>query len=463
MVKIEGGPRVGHSPVGGASGATAATTIDETTTPFQRAPPSQLKTEEAPAQRPVITDESKAFAEGRFRADPRAQQLEQRIQSKEAGHVDGAHADDAFFAGANAGSVGKLPGDRAAASSFKTTKEGIAAIERDFPGVKVVASDKWTPEQLSRVHESLSQLGDGEKKALDGVQIKRESRASADEQEGHDHPIAGVFRPNVESVGGHRKAPPAIVFFDGAFPGASGSKPEDRRATSHVVLHEVGHAVERKAASDVLADKNAATDRRNSAVDADDKALRMNNREGEAWSRTAASERPLKEVADVNAMSRASSQVNAALEKMGAASTPAALKKAEAELGKAVAARDKVLAKMDKDDNSAAADAHSLAGTQDAWIAQRRAVGAANVDVASYGAAEKAAYAVLDVPTTDAFEGKTKGLAAFEKAVGKDKVSEYGAASAENFAEAFAMYRRDPAWLEANHPAAFRFMKKNYP
>src|SRR5687768_13468469 len=104
--------------------------------------------------------------------------------------------------------------------------------------------------------------------------------------------------------------------------------------------------------------------------------------------------------------------------------------------------------------------ARNLAEKQDAVSAPE--LRAAQARVAEEAALKKLRPLVADPKKADAaavIAAETNGVAAFQREV-KAPVTGYGADGAdENFAEAYALYRRDPKLLEQSNRPAYLHMK----
>ena len=425
---------------------TVGTVDDEQTTPMGRPSPqptSQLQTQEDPRATP--TAESKETAQARFINDPRAKNLQHALQ----GNADVVGGKDK----SSATNVGALPGPRPASSDFKTVADATTALEKDF-GVHVVAG-AWSAEELSRVHEAWSQLTPGERANLKGLDLKRDGQAPADVSAANkgSGQVAGLYEPNVEADANGRKAAPSITYYDAAFPKPENT-PESRRSSMHVILHEAGHAVEKRAYDDAMAASNAAVEKLNPIVgeekqaNADLKAAQAPLNKGLHAEKTPA------HIKEGKAFVAADNAMRAAEGQLDAAKTPAQLAKANAAMDKAVAQLDAATAGMSAD-NPAASAVQTYADARKARADVGRRYGDASVGYETAHAQEAALGA----------KGNTKTIADFSKSIKGDKpVSGYGGtAPDENFAEAFALYRRDPATLQANNPKTYAWFAKHYP
>lgn len=428
------------------STTTTATTAAETEAPkppSSSAPPT--------AERVIVSADTQAQSRARVAADPRAAALQQRLQAQTAmkGH-DGA------LRGDSAAHVGALPPPRTAASTFASVDAARAAVERDYGVVvKDAVAPPWTTEDLSRIHESLAKMGPAERSALRGVELHRE-HAVGGEAPQEKNKTAGFYDP----TGGQRG--PSITFYDAAFPSTKDSA-DDRRGTMHTVLHEAGHAVEGNAGNAAIADYNEKNARLTAANDDEKPAAAALTQAQDQWVQTAnksgARGPTARAMSDFNDALNASSKAATA---MARAKTPKDLDAAAADFAKATGQRDAAFARLPEGKVKAAAvdvkDAH------DAWVAKRNDWAAAKRDVFAADARLNQLYAVRDDPKTPASEAKTKKLEQFEKAGGNVAVSGYGRDGVgENFAEAYALYRRDPAYLESKNKRVYDELKRQFP
>lgn len=418
---------------------------DEVTTP--QAPAKTELTTEARSEAPVTdvqageagpapSAESKSAGRSRFAADARAQHLERDLQSFAFKAKDKSSASN----------VGALPGTRPAASSFTTVEQGVKAFERDF-GVTVKDTSSWNAEDLSRVHEAWSKMGAKEKEAIKGLDLRRESAPPDDVAHDHkgDGKVAGLYSAKTN--------PPSITFYDAAFPTPSNG--DNRRASMHIAIHEAGHAVEKRVRDEAVKELNTSAAKTQQTNGALKDALVE-----DASARRAFSARPVPKVKGDDAktlgkFTAATAGVYAAQRALVGAKTAAAKDKAEQALDAAVAKRDAALSAMGAA-HPMADRASAVASAQDGVVAATKSHAEAMVDYTS----KKAAVTALE-----AKPDQTKILADFKKATkGEKPVSGYGGTAAdENFAEAYALYRRDPSYLANNFPKTHQWFARNYP
>lgn len=379
-----------------------------------------------------------------------------------------------FTAQATAANKGATPADidKAANASAR------AAIEKDF-GLKVKDGDKpWTTEELSRAHESFAAMPAGDQDKLKGLDLIRNGKASAKSQAemGDKGTIAGEYLPNSDTTAGKRDKPGAIQLYDAAFP-AKGA--DSRKQSMHVIIHEAGHAVEGRKRDDAVAVLNEATDKSNAANDTLGPAIKANNasigepdpkgvfppgstnRAGVDFGTVSTKDKP--GTAYLNSQKAVMSAVNTLQD----AKTPAAIATAQTALDTAKAKRDTALAGMAGHPKEQ--KAKDLAAATDRQEVTGRAQAEAN---AAYlplkkdtDAKMKDLKAVATVTETVGDDGKKKlttssnELASFDKAKGKEgSVSGYGASKGpEGYAEAYALYQRDPATMKKDFPNQYKF------
>jgi hypothetical protein len=229
----------------------------------------------------------------------------------------------------------------------------------------------------------------------------------------------------------------------------------------HVVLHEAGHAVEGKAAADVAA-AHAVDIAALAAANRDEApALEAANQTGQAFFAAAGGSGIKGAALDYFKDTEA---VTAAAKEVTKAATPAALDAATTKLTKAAAKAQATLAKMDPQTRGYA-EAQTYGAALDTEVEKRLAWGKARRALLVSDAAMDGVYAQRDdVKTRQIEPNKTRQLDAFEKHGGRHEVSSYGKGNSfENFAEAYALYRRSPSTLEAIDKKIYAQMKATYP
>jgi hypothetical protein len=360
--------------------------------------------------------------------------------------------------------LGDLPGPRPAASTFPDEASAKAALERDF-GVKVKNGSKsWTQEEMSRVHETFSKMSAADRDKLKGLDLIRDRQAPPEVQAEGGGKVAGLYSPNVDTKNGARVKPGSISLYDGAFP-TGVSNDASRRVSMHVIGHEAGHAVEGKKRDDALATLNSKGDALNSANDAVRKNLGVDNANREAANKTSQAGPQTGASNAFYAVQNAQVDMNNACSDMSNADTPTQLAAAENRMKAAEARRDAALQKLPIDDPNAA-QAQEMALKGHAWKSTAKATGESRITAAGaardYKTAQAATNAVSSGPAHESKE--LTSFKAFRAATREKPISDYGAtAPEEDYAECYALYRRDPKTMQAEFPDAFRWMKANHP
>jgi len=228
-----------------------------------------------------------------------------------------------------------------------------------------------------------------------------------------------------------------------------------------VVLHEVGHAADARAGTDVVAAKNEAAQQVKNGQAAQDANEPAYNRAFAAFNRALVGQKHEPQLTRVR---DALVGFSAAVNQVKAATTDAQLQTALKGLERVTKARDAAIEKLGADHPLKGA-IDDLAAAEDAIAPGVVATATADVKFLALKNTEAQAFAVVDNPKTAADESVTRGVAAFERALeAGEAVSNYGATNQkENLAEAYALYRRDPVWLKEQHPKAFAWMKAKYP
>ena len=436
-----------------------------TTTPADTAPAqstSQTAQAQAPApQSPAATPTaaSRQDAQVAFSRDVGAAQRLQQTQ--------GTAAADAP-AGQNVGGAGAA---RPAASTFTTREAGVQALQRDF-GVRVRdGNPAFSAEELSRCHESFSRMSTTDRAALQGVDLRREHQASAAAAaETGQSPanLAGLYSPNVtaNSPSGTRANPPSITLYDSAFPsGAAG-----RQSSIHTVLHEAGHAVEGRARDDAMAAHNGAVERHNATVAPFNNATTANNTSIDAYNTASRATRlprgaTTQQRTQFQAFQRAENAVGRANQALGSATTPAQVQAAQTRLQTAVTARDTAFGAMGADHPSRSA-AQDLVTASNNWGTTAQARADAAVPNTAARTEETAARRTLDGLQNS--HQTSSELQSFQRFRGtrptERPISAYGGTGVgEDYAEAYALYRRDPTYMQQNYPRTHQWFQQHHP
>lgn len=376
-----------------------------------------------------------------------------------------------------AADVGAPPGPRAAGADFlaqakKAAKPGAtaddleqaaielgkAALKKDF-GVEVKDGNRdWSAEELARAYESFSAMPAGDQAKLKGLSLLRQREAPPESQaEARGGTVAGEYNPNVKTKDGERIKGGSISIYDAAFP--SGNDPDSRRATMQVFIHEAGHAVEGRARDDAVAAVNVAVDAQNTADDKLEPTLAPAKQAWDDYNSAATSFRYTDKAG--GDFAKAQQAVGAASAKLQAAKTPEELADAQGKLDAAKAKRDAALSKLSGTDTEDAAKAWASASDG----AEQPIKDYAQAHVAYLQAKGGVDAAKRDLQRLGTVDGKTsKELAAFKAAKGREgAVSPYGAsASGEGYAEAYALYQRDPKLMHSRYPNQYKFFHQNH-
>lgn len=377
----------------------------------------------------------------------------------------------------NAGNLGKQPPARTADADFlalakkanpKASPDALEkaaatlakdAIEKKF-GLSVKNGDaKWTAEELTRAYEGFSLMPPKDQAVLKGMDLVREHQSS-------DADALAEYRPNID---GARRS---IAVFDG-FVTADASR--SRQHSIHSVIHEAGHALEQRPMHDAQAAVNTAL---KALEPAERKATRAKENENRVWGNKDDSGTVNWAIAEYGTVKdkkgidflNAQQGVTAALHQLSKATTPKQVEAAEKALTDAKTKREK-LDMSEHPKSFRAKDWVFATDTLETAIRARREV---DGEVAPLKKAADDSQKTLDslstlerTPNGDILKSKTR--AAYESARLKDKaghrdVSPYGATSTvENFAEAYALYVRDPALLKASSPEQFKYFAKHHP
>ncbi len=416
-----------------------------------------------------------AISKGAKRTDaeeggPQAEGTLNTASSK--GKDPAARKTDSDFAGKAAGTPGVAKGDVDSVANAAAR----TALQNDF-GVKVKDGDKkWSTEELSRAHESFATMPKADQEKLRGLDLIRSANAPPESQAemGTKGTVAGEYSPNVATKDGNRVKPGSISLYDAAFPAGNGTA--SRKSSMHVILHEAGHAVEGRSRDEAMVAANKATDVSNAAVGKLNPASEANNAQWgvgknpganttngamHAFGTVKTNDKP------GMAFMNAQRSVSTAIDKLQTAKTPEEISKAQTALDGAKAKRDTALKGMSGHDKESAAS--SWVGATDKQEKTARAYADANaVYVPAKAASNAANTALAGVATETVKDGKTistsKEVAAFSKARGSEaQVSSYGASkTGEGYAEAYALYQRDPATMKKDFPNQYKFFHKNH-
>lgn len=350
---------------------------------------------------------------------------------------------------------------KASAAALESAACALAkeAIEKKF-GVSVKNGDaKWSAEELTRVYEGFSMLPAKDQAVLNGMDLVRDHQSA-------DADAAAEYRPNVN---GARRA---IAVFDGF---VDDDATRSRQHSIHAVIHEAGHAVEQRPMHDAQAEVNKALD---AMAPAEKKATRAREAENRAWGGDTDSGTvnwAIKEFGSVKDKKgldflHAQQGVTDALHQLSVAKNPKQVEAAEKALAAAKTKRDGI----DMSDHAKSFRARDWTDATDTLETAIRDRRQADGELAPLkkdaDAKQKKLDAISTTETTpDGEILKSTTRADYEKARAKDKrghrdVSTYGATSTvENYAEAYALYVRDPEYLKKNSPEQYKYFAKHHP
>lgn len=332
-------------------------------------------------------------------------------------------------------------------ANFKTLDEAKAAFKKDF-GMEVadapttVAGKRadpslkdWTLEDLNKMHDGFSQMSDKEKKALDGVKLERRTVVP-----GHSDWVAEFKSEQSHKPGTKEPArKDVLIIADGTFSADKGGFVGDLKnpqfPSVRTALHEAGHAVENKNQRDAQQASEMAKFNYNTALDAHGKVAK-------SWD------------GDVGKMSPA--------DKKTAKPFNDALKDLETKRAALAAApADKVSERYD-----AVIKAQNTLNQEFTKLPPAMQKQATPVRDSATNMALGYGKTVADSGKTLADNTKKDGVSAqeakFEKFV-KDnaipEVTDYAVRGSrhENFAEAYSLFKTDPAWMKENSPQLYKY------
>lgn len=468
--------KIGGAPPGATPRQTPQTTSGDTASATDASTTAEAKKAELDHKHPPIgadevspdadtvqkhnpSAQTSAESQARFAHDTSALLRQQELTGTHT-RPRTAHAKEAEHGHATAGGAGG-----AAKASFKTTQAGVDALKKDY-GVNVKdGTAKWSPQELATAHDSFARMSKSDRAKLQGLDLVRDKEASAavKAEAGHDHDLAGVYQPNVKAKDGKRVKPPAIHMYDNAFP-KGGDADKNRAASMNVFLHEAGHAVEGRARDDAAAKVNETgteTDKHRPAFE------QTSERLNSALDGFRDAQRALPRTRDKTLLKlyRANGKLGAATASLGKAKTPAAAKAGQAKVDAALKARDAALAGI-AEDHPNRSEVDNLVESQNEYAAAWKAHGeAAGNYWPAQNAHDRANTALKRLENSDGVSKPLQDFNRFRAGAGEseDKVSDYaGTSPAEDFAEHYALYRRDPDHMKKNFPQAFKWFSANY-
>jgi hypothetical protein len=414
----------------------------------------------------TATAQTASAARARAAADPAAAQRQQALNPA---HAHG-HGHQHTARGHGDGSpvvTGGISGPQSA-RTFSTVEEARTALQNDY-GVNARNGDaSWTAAELTQAHQSFARMNDAERANLRGTDLVRDHRPSAAMQAEHNHDgehgqLAGYYSPNVSTTNGQRDRPAAIHMFDSAFP-TGGTPAENRAATQNIFLHEAGHAVEGQARNNAMADANAAVDRHraalgpaNDANDARNALLDDYNAAGRGMGqvRVPRNDRAWRNYA------RSTQTLNNRQQALYDAPNERARARAQTRLDQAISARDTAFAALPED--HVGRDAATEMNTQ------QDAMAAATSSYATAHVAEQQARTEMNTANTalgrlqngDGVSSNQQAFNRMRAGSSETAPSAYGRSSpAEDYAESYALFRRDPTHMQEHYPNTYRWFNE---
>ncbi len=349
----------------------------------------------------------------------------------------------------NAEGVLVAAGAPAAPAQFKDETAAKTALQKDF-GFSVVrdGTGTWTLADLNKTHAGLSRLPAADRAALKGVDLIRELTLVDDDGK----PLSGKFAFK-EGVSGttvidERQLLVAdIAFSDDArsfIGGAAAAGP----ASFHTIVHEAGHAVEKKASLDAKHAESEALVSSNKAQDATNAAVAVANAEVTKAEKVFKG-RPKATKTQAAAYHGAVGTAMSAIDAFANDATNAAHPKTEKPATDAIAARDAQRAKVPAG-NPVPGDFAAASKAQDDWFATGQARAAARAKLSATRATLK----------TTGSSGNTARVQAFVAFVTKERIPALTKYAKDNwpghpeefFAEAYSLWLNDPEYLTSQAP-----------
>jgi len=346
---------------------------------------------------------------------------------------------------AGATGVQLKPGDKPAPADYKTVEDAEKALKAKYgvSGVRNGASD-WSVAELNTVYDALAKLPPGDVASLKGVTLAREKKlakdkptdAAPDEEEPKDEKeesLDGKFvvRQQLDTGATEFTDEAELQLADSAFGNAA--------QTEQTILHEAGHAVASKARRDAVRGQLKAAAKFNKRVD--EQAATSSDVTSADAAMT-----PLSNQADTIA-----NQVSDLNQKLAATKSKDEKRAIDAqikELKKEHAELSKKLAPLKE--------------------AHRKAKAADTTAVSNRDSAEKAKDAAKEAADkTKAASGETLPVQRFVDFVTEKKIDPITKYAADNwpsepeefYAEAYSLYRTDPAALKEKSTDLFNWFK----
>ena len=349
----------------------------------------------------------------------------------------------------NAEGVLVAAGAPAISAKFKDEAAAIAALKKDF-GFSVVrnGTGTWTLPDLTKTYAGLSRLPAADRSALKGVELIRELTL-VDEK---GKALSGRFSFK-EGVSGttvidERQLLIANIAFDDDAKSFIGGAATAGPASFHTIVHEAGHAAEKKASLDAKRAESEALVSSNKAQDATNAAVATVNAEVKKAEKVFKGRPKATKTAAAayhSAVGKAVSAINAFANDNTNADHP----KTEKPAADAIAARDAQKAKVPVG-NPVPGDFATASKAQDDWFASGKVRAAARAKLSATRATLK----------TTGGSGNTARVQAFVAFVKKEKIPPLTKYAKDNwpkhpeefFAEAFSLWLNDPEYLKSQAP-----------
>jgi hypothetical protein len=333
------------------------------------------------------------------------------------------------------------------AKSFKTAAAAIAAIQKDF-GVTVVGAGKhldpnwdgnskaFTAAELEKVYDGLTRLSAAERDAVKGAKLVR-INSFVDGS-------AGMYESGTATVKGTTRRDDRLVYSDAIFAhdkaGFIGGPNDAAPASLEPITHEMGHAVE-------------TAEQRKAEVENENASTKANVDLKKPWGEFNKALNKLDtRDADTDGFASLAKDARQALDDLRLNSDPAQIGDLRKAADTAIADAKAAVAGLPEKQKAKAEAVLKALGGIDAVVTKR-------VD------------ALTRLDATDGANGtQSTRLESFIAMIAQNKIepfTQYAKDSVaagkpeEFFAEAFALYKSDPQYLEKNQKAVFDWFKKN--
>ena len=333
------------------------------------------------------------------------------------------------------------------AATFKDVAEAKAALKADFGFSDVKdGKGKWTLEHLSKTWAALSRLPTDDRLALNGVQLIREKKLAGD-QTGRFEAKTGMTSDGKKVIDERQ-----LLIADAAFARDATSFVGGTAATGPAsfltIVHEAGHAVEKKAALDA---KRAEGEAILTSTSADAAAAKAATAVKKAAPKADAafSKRPAAVQTAAAAYRDAVKKATTAIEAFADDTSDADHPDTEKPAADAITARNAELAKLPKG-SPAGGDFAKLSKAQDDWFAAALKRAAARAALSAKRTALAKAGGIDDSARMQAF-------VAFVTKESIPRLTKYAEDNwpgkpDEFFAEAYSLWLNDPEYLQSQAP-----------